>query len=134
MRASAAILLALLALASASGCSRRHAQQGASSQGSSNAAQSSAPAPQSSGGGLFSSCPPVPSNSRVAGAIKSALNQIYGADEGNVRVTVSAVTPGADCQTYTVRYSASSTAASAPLAYEAGQWSVLLFKKNYPVP
>jgi len=131
MQTRTVFALMLLAAVSLAGCSRRHPQQPASVQTSS--AQSPAPPTQSSGGGLFSSCPQVPTNIRVAEGIKSALNQIYGADEGSVRVTVAAISPGADCDNFTVRYSASGTASSASLGYEGGQWSIVLFKKHYPV-
>lgn len=129
MRNALAVVFALIALAPVGGCSRRHAQQSTGSQ----TASPQAPASQGSGGGLFSSCPQVPTESQVAAAIKSALNQIYGTDEGSARVTVTSIAPGADCDTFTVRYSASGTASNVPLSYEGGQWSVVLFKKHYPV-
>ena len=139
MRRAATIALAFLSLAALSGCGRKHPQtQEPQAQPQQSApAETAPPAPQpSSGGGLFSSsCPQPPAKAHVEAALKSAMNQIYGADETGARITVVSMTPAADCKTLTVSYKTSGTQASAPLAYgDDGKWSLQLYKKSYPVP
>lgn len=137
MRRALSIALACLPLLGLADCGRKHPQdQQAQPQNPPAGSTSPAPAPAapSSGGGLFSSCPQAPLKSQVEAAIKSAMNQIYGPDEVGAKIAVSAMNPGADCKTFTVTYRASGTPGNAPLVYgDDGKWSVVLYKKSYPV-
>jgi hypothetical protein len=139
MRRAAAIALAFLSLVALSDCGRKpqvQQQQAQPQQNASGETAAPAPQPQSSGGGLFSaSCPQPPLKAQVEAALKSAMNQIYGADETGARIAVASMTPTADCKTLTVSYKTSGTQASAPMSYgDDGKWSLQLYKKSYPVP
>jgi hypothetical protein len=141
MRRAATVALALLSLAVLSDCGRKpqvQQPQAQTQQDASGGASAPAPAPQpqQSSGGLFSSsCPQPPAKAQVEAGLKSAMNQIYGADETGARITVASMTPTADCKTVTVAYKSSGNAASAPMSYgDDGKWSLLLYKKSYPVP
>lgn len=140
MRRVAAIALVLVSLVALSDCGRKPQVQQPQAQPQQSApGETAPPAPQpqapSSGGGLFSSsCPQPPSRARVEAALKSAMNQIYGADETGARIAVVSMTPAADCKTQNVTYKTSGTQATAPMSYgDDGKWSVTLYKKAYPV-
>ena len=136
MRRATAIALAFLSLVALSDCGRKpQVQQPQQSAPGQSAAPAPAPQP-SSGGGLFSaSCPQPPLKAQVEAALKSAMNQIYGADETGARIAVVSMTPTADCKTLTVSYKTSGTQANAPMSYgDDGKWSLQLYKKSYPVP
>ena len=137
MRRAAVIAFALLSLAALSDCGRKPQiqQQAQPQQTGSSQPTAPAPAPQQSSGGLFSSsCPQPPLKSQVENALKSAMTQIYGADETGAHYAVVSMTPTADCKTLTVAYKASSAPASAPMTYgDDGKWSLTLYKKTYPV-
>jgi predicted small lipoprotein YifL len=138
MRRTAAIAIALMSLVALSDCGRKPQVQQPQAQKQQSETAPPAPQPQapSSGGGLFSaSCPQPPSRAQVEAALKSAMNQIYGADETGARITVVSMTPAADCKTQSVTYKTSGTQATAPMSYgDDGKWSVTLYKKTYPVP
>ena len=139
MRRALPVVFACLSLLMLADCGRRHPQpqdQQAPQSAPTGSAQPAAPAPAAppSGGGLFSSCPQAPLKSQVEAAIGSAMKQIYGADETGAKFAVTAMNPGADCKTFTVSYKAQGTSANAPLVYgDDGKWSVVLYKKSYPV-
>ncbi|HEX4860992.1 MAG TPA: hypothetical protein VFV07_07125 [Rhizomicrobium sp.] len=136
MRRAIAAALAFLSLVALSDCGRKpQVQQPQQSAPGQTGAPAPAPQPQSSGGGLFSSsCPQPPLKAQVEAALKSAMNQIYGGDETGARITVVSMTPTADCKTLTVAYKTSGTQASAPMSNgDDGKWSLLLYKKSYPV-
>jgi hypothetical protein len=139
MRRVAVLALALVSLVALSDCGRKPQVQPQAPQQSA-PGETAPPAPQpqapSSGGGLFSSsCPQPPSRAQVEAALKSAMNQIYGADETGARISVVSMTPAADCKTQNVTYKTSGTQATAPMSYgDDGKWSVTLYKKAYPVP
>jgi hypothetical protein len=139
MRRALIVALACLPLFGLADCGRKHPQQQdqqAQPQGAPAGSTSPAPAPAapSSGGGLFSSCPQAPLKSQVEVTIKSAMGLIYGPDEVGAKIAVTAMNPGADCKTFTVSYKAQGTSANAPLVYgDDGKWSVVLYKKSYPV-
>jgi glucose/arabinose dehydrogenase len=137
MRKSLAIALVCVSLFA---CGRKHAdqqQQQAPAEQSAPAPQdsSSVPAPQpSSSEALSASCPQAPLKSQVESAIKAALNQIYGGDEGAAKVSVTAISPSSDCKTITVTYKTSGTSQTVPLVYgDDDKWTVTLFKKQYQV-
>jgi predicted small lipoprotein YifL len=138
MRRAFIVALACVSLAA---CGRKHAdqQQQAPAEQSAHAPQDSssvpAPQPQATGGEALSpACPQAPLKSQVESAIKAALNQIYGADEGAAKVSVTAISPSSDCKTITVTYKTSGTSQTAPLVYgDDGKWTVTLFKKQYKV-
>jgi hypothetical protein len=140
MRRALPIALACLSLLMLADCGRRHPQQQdqqaqpQSAPAGSAQPAATAPAAPSSGGGLFSSCPQAPLKSQVEATIGSAMKQIYGGDETGAKFTVTAMNPGADCKTFAVSYKAQGTSANAPLVYgDDGKWSVVLYKKSYPV-
>ena len=139
MRRALSIALACLPLFGLADCGRKHPQQQdqqaqLQTPPSASAQPAPAPAAPASGGGLFSSCPPAPLKSQVEAAIKSAMSQIYGADEVGAKIAVTAMNPGADCKTFAVSYKAQGTSANAPLVYgDDGKWSVVLYKKSYPL-
>jgi|HubBroStandDraft_5_1064220.scaffolds.fasta_scaffold15476_3 hypothetical protein len=137
MRRATAIALAFLSLVALSDCGRKpQVQQPQPQQSVPGEPAAPAPQPQSSGGGLFSSsCPQPPLKAQVEAGLKSAMNQIYGADETGARIAVVSMTPTADCKTLSVVYKTSGTQASAPMSYgDDGKWSLQLYKKPYPVP
>jgi hypothetical protein len=138
MRRAWTVALACLSLLMLADCGRRHPQdqQTQPQSAPAGATQPAAPTPAapSSGGGLFSSCPQAPLKSQVEAAIGSAMKQIYGGDESGAKFSVTAMNPGADCKTFTVSYKSQGTSANAPLVYgDDGKWSVVLYKKSYPV-
>jgi len=84
-----------------------------------------------------SECPSgAPDKNAVARAIKAAMLQIYGADEGGVQFAVNAVAAAQDCKHFDVTYHASGSApATAPLIYgDDAKWYLTLYNKPYPVP
>ena len=139
MRRALGIALVCLPLLGLADCGRKHPQQQdqqAQPQTAPPASTQPAPAPAapSSSGGLFSSCPQAPLKNQVESTIKSAMSQIYGPDEVGSKIAVTALNPGADCKTFAVSYKAQGTSANAPLVYgDDGKWSVVLYKKSYPV-
>jgi hypothetical protein len=140
MRRALPAALACVSLLVLADCGRRHPQpqdqQAQPQNPPAGSTQPAAPAPTapSSGGGLFSSCPQAPLKSQVESTIGSAMKQIYGADETGAKFNVTAMSPGADCKTFTVSYKAQGTSANAPLVYgDGGKWSIVLYKKSYPV-
>jgi hypothetical protein len=79
-----------------------------------------------------SGCPPLPEKSPVEATLKRAMVAIYGTDETTISFPVSGVaTKG--CNAAEVTYSASGSAASAPLTFEQGQWNLVLFGRHYIV-
>ena len=137
MRRALPVAFACLSLLMLADCGRRHPQdqQAQPRNPPAGSTQPAAPAPAAlPSGGLFSSCPQAPLKSRVEATIGSAMKQIYGADETGAKFAVTAMNPGADCKTFTVSYKAQGTSANAPLVYgDDGKWSVVLYKKPYPV-
>jgi hypothetical protein len=138
------VFVIALACVSLAACGRKHADQQQQPQApteqtvpaSPDTSSVPAPQPQPSGGGetLSAACPQAPLKSQVESAIKAALNQIYGGDEGTAKVSVTAISPSSDCKTITVTYKTGGTTETAPLTYgDDGKWAVTLFKKPYPV-
>jgi hypothetical protein len=136
MRRATAIALAFLSLIALSDCGRKpQVQQPQPQQSAPGEPPAPAPQPQSSGGLFSSSCPQPPLKAQIEAGLKSAMNQIYGADETGARIAVVSMAPTADCKTLSVVYKASGTQASAPMSYgDDGKWSLQLYKKSYPVP
>ena len=138
MRRALSIALVCLPLFGLADCGRKHPQQQDQAQPqtapSASAQPAPAPAAPASGGGLFSSCPQAPLKGQVEATIGAAMKQIYGADETGAKFSVTAMNPGVDCKTFAVSYKAQGTSANAPLVYgDDGKWSVVLYKKSYPV-
>jgi|SRR6185312_13924017 len=132
MRRTLIIALAVTALV---GCGRKDAQQqaGQQQQNSPFVADNAPEQKQASGGGLFSSCPTLPSRDAVAKGIKDALAAIYGGDETGAKVSVVSMTPSGDCKTVAVAYKSSGTPANATMSHDGDKWSLTLYNKQYPV-
>ena len=131
---TAALALALLALA---GCGKKpsyHAAQQTAEQTSPALPSAPAEQAQSTPAAAQSCSTAVPDKVAIQKSLQKAMVAIYGIDEAPVKFQV-VQTVAIDCEHATVRYRATGSATqAAPMAIgDGGKWFLTLYNKQYPV-